>query len=524
MLFKSCPALYQRRNLTEINKMLNSMEKNEYLINILPIPISKFKLSKRARNVLNDGGVVYLLDLVRKQSQRILQRRNCGWKTIKELDDLLNGLDLKFGMKVPQDLVIEIESWINSKFCNEIVDLFKKIYPDKNKFFDEEESFALLGESNKEEVKSKDYLIKLLSVPISEIKLSVRTLHTLEEIKGSSLLDLVRISSEDILQIRNCGVKTIKELEYFLEGLGLRLGMKIPRDLMVEISGYKESKSTQEILDDFKIRYPDKSNFFDKAQLRRMSDKKINRYMECFKLYREGGTLEYVGTKLNLTRERVRQILNKGENYNLYEYETNSKRHFEELLNTFTRERLINEIKILISPKKVCLKLNLSENDFRKLLDYFKIDLNDYRLAARMGKCLNGYSKIVDTLGHHPTTTEMQHNPVWRAIGVRIWRFWGSMEKFREEYGIEKPDYRLHPNTRLGWNKSVEERVLVKKQKKDIVREFIQANGSVAPREIMAKLNLKSAATSIYLSELLSESKIQRIGIGNQSRYMATQN
>ena len=52
----------------------------------------------------------------------------------------------------------------------------------------------------------------------------------------------------------------------------------------------------------------------------KLSDAKIKYYKKIFQLYKEYGTFKKVASKVSLTSERVRQILEKGNKYGLFEY------------------------------------------------------------------------------------------------------------------------------------------------------------------------------------------------------------
>jgi predicted transcriptional regulator len=254
-----------------------------------------------------------------------------------------------------------------------------------------------------------------------------------------------------------------------------------------------------------------------------LSEKLSRKLLSVKSLYDELKTLEAVANKLGITRERVRQLLNKGEGYGLYLYEVNREKEYEELLATFTREKLVNEIKKSISSTKVCMALNISPSQLQRLLTHFRINQVDYRQAARLGKCLEDYTRIVDALGHHPSTTEMNERPDWRSVWMRIDRQWGSVDKFRAEYGIDKPDYRLHPNTIEAFKQNLDERIRGKQEKKIRLYEFICSRQPVASGEIARELGIGSASVSIYLNELLEESKIRRIGSGSLTSYVLSE-
>jgi hypothetical protein len=72
----------------------------------------------------------------------------------------------------------------------------------------------------------------------------------------------------------------------------------------------------------------------------------------------------------------------------------------------------------------------------------YYLEYSKENLEKKKSKYLAKYSQIVDTLGYHPSTTEMNTNKEWRTVWIMIRHYWGSMANFRREQGIEKPNYR----------------------------------------------------------------------------------
>jgi AraC-like DNA-binding protein len=246
---------------------------------------------------------------------------------------------------------------------------------------------------------------------------------------------------------------------------------------------------------------------------RNLSNKEIAKLRMVKELYDKCLTLERVAEQLHLTRERIRQLLNKGEKYGLFEYELNREKKFRELLTIYNRDSLIKEIKLLISPSKICLKLNIKQSEFDKLLQHFNIDYKDYRLAAAMGRCLEKYSQIVDALGYHPTTTEMNTKTEWRAVWGAIDRYWGNMEVFRKEFGIQKPIQKVSPRSIEGFRMAAEKRKAVKIKKKEQIIELFKQKGILCIQEICETLGFKrSTVQNCYIPELITEGMIKASG------------
>jgi DNA-directed RNA polymerase subunit alpha len=67
-----------------------------------------------------------------------------------------------------------------------------------------------------------------LSLPISELKLSVRASNCLESENILTVRDLVTKSEDQLLEVRNFGETTLTEVQEKLRDLGMHLGMRVP--------------------------------------------------------------------------------------------------------------------------------------------------------------------------------------------------------------------------------------------------------------------------------------------------------
>jgi hypothetical protein len=143
-------------------------------------------------------------------------------------------------------------------------------------------------------------------------------------------------------------------------------------------------------------------------------------------------------------------------------------------------------------------------NIYFQLINYYQIDTKDYMLEYRYKKYLIRYSNIVDELGHHPSTTEMQKGSRkdWRYTQLAIARLWGSMEKFRQEYGIERLPYALHTNTIIAWRKSMEKRQAIKQEKIEKIKNFIKSRKIVNFKMIIDEFGYSPVSISSYLAVL----------------------
>src|SRR5690606_34283203 len=88
-------------------------------------------------------------------------------------------------------------------------------------------------EEEKEEVVDEEYLrIKeMLEKSVDELELSVRSGNCLRAAKIKTLGDLVQKSEAEMLQYRNFGKKSLKEISDLLVTMGLGFGMDVSRYL-----------------------------------------------------------------------------------------------------------------------------------------------------------------------------------------------------------------------------------------------------------------------------------------------------
>jgi DNA-binding phage protein len=256
---------------------------------------------------------------------------------------------------------------------------------------------------------------------------------------------------------------------------------------------------------------------------RKPSNEKIKRLIKVKEVYERCGTLQKAADELNLTRERVRQLLNEGEDHQLFKYEiqrqVNHKERLNKLKTKFQRDDLVKTIKRHGSKSEIYLELEVSQAEFESLLEFFNMDYEEYAQLSKMGKCLEDYSSIVDSLGHHPTTTEMTKRRDWRNLWGKITRLWSSMDNFRKEYGIEKPKHRMHPNTIAAWKKAGAKPSLAKNQNKENLLNLITRNRIISRKDIDNELDLGRGQIYTYIRELVSEGAIIKIGIGSKMQY-----
>lgn len=240
------------------------------------------------------------------------------------------------------------------------------------------------------------------------------------------------------------------------------------------------------------------------------------------KLYDEYGTLDKVGSLLRLTRERVRQILNKGQKYGLFTYQLTRDKKFDEVLNKIGKEQLKELIRTTRNQFDMCSKLEIDINTLQRLIKYYNIDLESYKQDARYRRYLTEYSEIVKILGYHPSTTVLQHNRKWRRIAAGIDRLWGGFDRFRSEFGIERPKHSMHPNTLAAWNLAKQRRMAKKREKVESVYKIVKEMGTISCRKISEITGFRTQNVNLYLNSMIEDRRIKRIGKGIKIKYKIT--
>ncbi len=82
-----------------------------------------------------------------------------------------------------------------------------------------------------------DELIRKLSMPISELELTVRASNCLESAEIRMVSDLVSKSEPELLQVRSFGRTSLREVKRKIDEMGLTLGMSLPEGFHAEKIG-----------------------------------------------------------------------------------------------------------------------------------------------------------------------------------------------------------------------------------------------------------------------------------------------
>jgi len=85
-------------------------EEKERLVELLGRNVEELELSVRSANCLKSGNIQSLFDLVTKSEQEMLKFRNFGRKSLNEIQEILDGMELQFGMTFEPDIAEMIQA------------------------------------------------------------------------------------------------------------------------------------------------------------------------------------------------------------------------------------------------------------------------------------------------------------------------------------------------------------------------------------------------------------------------------
>lgn len=151
---------------------------------VMKIPIGDFELSARSRNCLERAGIETLGDLTMVSEHDLLNSKNFGETSLREIREILKSRGLVIGQFVSRSVLT------NPLFQPDVI-------------------------SPQE--------VAVLRTPISDLKLSVRARKCVSRLGLLTLGELVAKSADELLSVRNFGVTSLNEVRAKLAELGIRL-------------------------------------------------------------------------------------------------------------------------------------------------------------------------------------------------------------------------------------------------------------------------------------------------------------
>lgn len=150
---------------------------------VLDTPLSDFELSVRSRNCLHKMNIRNLRDLMNTTEAELLAYKNFGETSLTEIKKILDSKGLYLGMALE----------------------------------DTE------GGAQTDEDRARAAIESLLSKPVDELPLSVRSRKALERLNIRTLGDITARTEAELLGCKNFGVTSLNEIKQCLSGYGLSL-------------------------------------------------------------------------------------------------------------------------------------------------------------------------------------------------------------------------------------------------------------------------------------------------------------
>lgn len=158
---------------------------NQQFRQVMEIPITDFELSVRSRNCLKRMNIKTLGDLTRVTESQLLASKNFGETSLEEIRNVMASKGLRIGQSLEQGLHYE-----------------RSFRPQQNLTPEEQ---------------------ALLNKPVSDLNLSVRARKCMNRLNITTLGELVQRTADELLEAKNFGVTSLKEVQEKLASYGLKL-------------------------------------------------------------------------------------------------------------------------------------------------------------------------------------------------------------------------------------------------------------------------------------------------------------
>lgn len=252
------------------------------------------------------------------------------------------------------------------------------------------------------------------------------------------------------------------------------------------------------------------------------------KYIEVSELYQKTKSLTETGKQLNLSKERIRQILKAGKEKGIIDYTpswSRSTETFDNLTKTYSRDKVIEILKEHKNIIKAFRVMGINNHIGKELLAFHRITRNDYHIDRFKAKYMAQYIQVFETLGHHPSTTELQSTTKNRVLYHALCKYWGGIQQFRAEFGVKKEGHFMSQDGYLRWLKSAQRSKATANAKSDSHRRDIitllheLGDDFMTRRDFEKALNLSSGTVVNYLQELEKEGLIHAVNLGQQLFY-----
>ncbi len=161
----------------------DAQRKRDRIHQTLSLPVSDFELSVRSRNCLKTMGINTLGDLCRRTEQELLASKNFGETSLVEIKDMLTMKGLRLGMYSTEKAPVEV--------------------PETEEYTEEEQS--------------------VMARPVNDLNLSVRARKCMNRLNIQTIGELVRRTADEMLECKNFGVTSLKEIREKLVAFNISL-------------------------------------------------------------------------------------------------------------------------------------------------------------------------------------------------------------------------------------------------------------------------------------------------------------
>ena len=291
-----CPKIFIKKNEYYLETSQNQKK------DIIHKRLDEVNFSFRALNGLKNQNLIYLGDLVNYTEKQILAIPKLGRNSLNEIKQVLEELGLKLNMN--------LQNW-----PPKIIE--KEIYNSK---IEKREKFIELS------LEQKYFISKILE----ETNLSVRAINCLRNLNCKYVGDIIHLGKEDIKRSHNMGKKSFNEIVSLIETAGMEIGENIEPwsyEIAESIRTYIEKNDKDDSAEKFVLqdkylevelhRVIKQLIIQRSSKLTGSAEESIERQTQVItSRYGLDGapykTLEVIGQKYNVTRERIRQIEAKG--------------------------------------------------------------------------------------------------------------------------------------------------------------------------------------------------------------------
>lgn len=323
------------------------------------VNLSELELSVRAVNVLEKAKITTINDLLLYSSDQLIKLPNCGNKTVNEFMSKCKKFLENYNPQKKTTIrnSIPVESLIKEYFTFETL---RKLPIFSNKKIDQEN----------QNLHSSFYG----SFKLSDIPFNVRTVNAFDKLKLDSIKDLLFYPYTEILITAASGKKTIENIQNKLTNF-------------------------------YKVIYTEKQkfhSFYDMlSKILEVKPSNLQVFFERLSSFGKDATLESIGNRYNITRERVRQIVNKIEELFKYPF---IEMQFEELFEAvnIVIDQYIKAVDVRIIIKDFSDLLEWNDIVFPEIIANFcsinnKYEINkDYYLIFSNSKKCKNCTKFID--------------------------------------------------------------------------------------------------------------------------------